>query len=366
VIGINEGVLAVTADNTLGNTARIIGLYGGTLRVLQTGTITHPINVNQVDRSLNVIEVSAGQNVTFSGLITNQSAGGISFGGPGIAKLTGANTYTGGTVINGGTVLASNLTGSALGPSGVVINGGTLGGEGTVAGTVVAGTGAHTIAPSATRTAGLRTTLTVGGLTTSPQTMLSFRLTAPGPSGGNDLINVTGLNALTFNGGTLEVTENPTGAGSLGWYRVIQYNTSFSGSLTGISAPAVNKITYHLDSTIDPGFISIHRGFLGDANDDGTVTFSDFILLANNFGLADQGWDGGDFDHNGVTNFTDFVTLANNFGQTIGSGAIVVSAEEMAAFHAAAAQFTATAVPEPASLAILGAAAIGFCLRRRR
>src|SRR5476651_2714823 len=44
--------------------------------------------------------------------------------GTGILKLSGANTYTGGTVISNGLVQAQNAT--ALGTAAVTLNGGTL------------------------------------------------------------------------------------------------------------------------------------------------------------------------------------------------------------------------------------------------
>jgi subtilisin-like proprotein convertase family protein len=55
----------------------------------------------------------------------------------------------------------------------------------------------------------------------------------------------------------------------------------------------------------------------GDANEDGTVNFADFVVLANNFG-NETAWGpaAGDFNADGLVNFADFVVLANNFGQS--------------------------------------------------
>ena len=58
--------------------------------------------------------------------------------GPGTLVLTNANTYTGGTTVLTGTLLANNLAGSASGTASVTMNGGTLGGTGRIAASVIA------------------------------------------------------------------------------------------------------------------------------------------------------------------------------------------------------------------------------------
>lgn len=67
----------------------------------------------------------------------------------------------------------------------------------------------------------------------------------------------------------------------------------------------------------------------GDADFDGEVQFSDFLILSENFGRADSKWSVGDFDSDGLVGFPDFLILSGNFGNTAP---------------------TAAAVPEPACL----------------
>ena len=69
----------------------------------------------------------------------------------------------------------------------------------------------------------------------------------------------------------------------------------------------------------------------GDADQDGSVTFIDFITLANNFGTPGS-WSDGDFSGDGVVDFGDFRQLAENFGESVA---------------------TIAAVPEPSSLSSL-------------
>jgi hypothetical protein len=89
------------------------------------------------------------------------------------------------------------------------------------------------------------------------------------------------------------------------------------------------------------------------------------VALANHFGQA-GGWAEGNFDGSATVDFADFVMLANHFGMQLGGLNLVVSAEEREAFDAAAERLTATAVPEPCSLGVLGAGVNLALLGRRR
>lgn len=99
-------------------------------------------------------EVGArNNNSTFAGVINNSQFSGsgavarITKVGTGTWTLTNASTYTGGTFVNGGTLMLNNSTESATGTGDVMINrDGKLAGSGTVAGKVVVKTGG-TLAP---------------------------------------------------------------------------------------------------------------------------------------------------------------------------------------------------------------------------
>ena len=65
--------------------------------------------------------------------------------------MSGANTYTGGTTVSAGTLLATNTSGSATGTGVVTVSAGTLGGSGIISGAVTIGTGSGagaTLAPA--------------------------------------------------------------------------------------------------------------------------------------------------------------------------------------------------------------------------
>ena len=64
---------------------------------------------------------------------------------------------------------------------------------------------------------------------------------------------------------------------------------------------------------LDTMIFEVFETAYADANLDGRVDLSDFVLLRNHFGTA-AGWAGGDFTGNGIVDLSDFVILRNNFG----------------------------------------------------
>ena len=62
---------------------------------------------------------------------------------------------------------------------------------------------------------------------------------------------------------------------------------------------------------------AVVAALLADLDGDGEVGFSDFVELANNFGLPDADGSHGDIDGDGTVGFSDFVQLANNFGRKL-------------------------------------------------
>jgi len=139
--------------------------------------------------------------------------------GDGILELTQGNTYSSATTINGGILLANNLSGSATGLGPVTVNvGGILAGPGTIAGAVSLVGG--TLAPG--NSPGL---LTVGSLALDSLSVLSYDLDVPDVI--DPLVNdLTQVNGDLLLDGTLNV--NALAGFGPGIYRLFDY----TGQLT--------------------------------------------------------------------------------------------------------------------------------------
>ena len=142
------GVAQIDAGgDTIG--ARIQLLGDGWLNVAQDPV--REVTVGSIEGtgrvSLGQNDLSVGSNnlsTIFSGTIEDgdfDRRGILTKIGTGTLTLTGANSYTGGTIVESGILLANNTTGSGTGAGAVQVNGGTFGGGGKVSGDVIVGTG---------------------------------------------------------------------------------------------------------------------------------------------------------------------------------------------------------------------------------
>ena len=214
-LALGGGIETLTGINTYSG-ATIIN--GGTLALAGTGSIAASNGVN-IAGATGVFDISGttsgatisalsgvggssidlgNQTLTlsnasgaFAGAISG--TGGLTLGG-GIETLTGINTYSGPTSINGGTLLVNG----SIASSAVTVNsGGTLSGTGTV--------GPLTVASGGTLSPGDPTgTLTVGGnLALAAGSVLRMEVNGPLPGDGisvNGTVNVTGSNLQLFVG----------------------------------------------------------------------------------------------------------------------------------------------------------------------
>jgi autotransporter-associated beta strand protein len=254
------GTTVFSAVNTYWGT----DIYGGTLKLVGGGTLgqTHGyLSVANGTLDLNSTNQSVGALWGYSSAVANGASGGsiINSGssratlevgrgdadgaydgeisgnialvkaGAGLQKLTSANTYTGGTTINDGTVHVNNSTGSGTGSGLVTVgSGATLGGSGAIAGPVVVSGGRFT--PGV---AGLGDTLETGALSLVGDSTFVLHLNTQQVT--HDSVNVTGDLSLSL-ANTIVLTLSDKAAASavldVGTVlQVIRYNGIWNGGL---------------------------------------------------------------------------------------------------------------------------------------
>ncbi|WP_148281022.1 autotransporter-associated beta strand repeat-containing protein, partial [Bordetella bronchiseptica] len=122
------GVVQVSRDQNLGAANGAVTLNGGGLAVNGDFTSNRQL---ELTAGAKAIDVAAGKDVTWRGLVNG--AGALTKTGDGTLALAGANTYTGGTRLQGGTVQVSrdNNLGQAAGA--VTFDGGRLASTGSFA-----------------------------------------------------------------------------------------------------------------------------------------------------------------------------------------------------------------------------------------
>jgi autotransporter-associated beta strand protein len=152
-VGGGDGGSIQFATASTGGTARVEVFANGNLDIsghnapgLTTGSIQGNGAVFLGANKLTVGTNNLG--TTFSGVmqdggINGGNGGSLTKVGRGLLSLTNANTYTGNTTIQAGSLLAKNRTGSATGNGAVQVNAGTLGGTGEINGPVTVGTGTN-------------------------------------------------------------------------------------------------------------------------------------------------------------------------------------------------------------------------------
>ncbi|HET6526816.1 autotransporter outer membrane beta-barrel domain-containing protein [Sphingopyxis sp.] len=266
----------------------------------------------------------------FTGTIAG-AGGALVKNGAGAFTLTGANSYTGTTSVNAGTLLVNGDQSAATGLTSVAA-GATLGGSGTIGGDVFVADGG-TLAPG--NSPG---TLTInGGLTLSGGSTLAYEFGARNAVGNplNDLVDVAGN--LTLDG-TINVSVAAGGTFDVGLYRVANYG----GTLTDNSL-AIGTMPASADAFVQTSV----AGQVNLINTGGALlNFWDGSAGANKFNNVVDGGSG--MWRTGLDNSWTEATGAANAGYAsgafaifAGTGGVVTIDNSLGAVSASGMQFAA-------------------------
>lgn len=194
------------ADGALGSGPLVFTNPVGTASLRwNTGNVQDLSNRITINDGVTARFNTNGNNLTFASTLGTQAGqtGAIVKSGLGTLTLSAPNVYSGGTTVNGGTLLVNNTTGSGTGTGAVTVNnaGTTLGGTGIISGSVTVNTGAN-LAPGAST--GI---LQTGALTLESNSNFVLDLNSLVAGTGYDQLRVTG--AVSLGGSNILVNAGP-------------------------------------------------------------------------------------------------------------------------------------------------------------
>jgi fibronectin-binding autotransporter adhesin len=253
VINLNDGTVthAGSGDNGWGVTYNLTGgtlqstgagqfAFGGntavtTLASATTATIAGKVQLREDNENNNVnftvADGAAAKDLVVTAAISEKESlvGGITKQSAGTMELSGANTYTGTTTVNGGTILADNTTGSATGTGAVVVNDtGTFGGTGSVTGSITVNSGGK-LAPGASIES-----LATGSLTLAAGSTYAIEYNSTGTPAA-DVTQVTGDVTLTGSLTLADLAATPTAILPGTKLTLLTYTGSLIGTFDGLS-----------------------------------------------------------------------------------------------------------------------------------
>jgi len=327
----------------LGTALDITGTAGGSL------SLNGPIALQNNLIIDNTVPLTINGTISGSFGITKTDTGTLTLAG------SSSNTYTGPTTVNSGTLLLDDSGGAVTIPDALSIV--PFAGAGVATAATVRLLAGQQLSSNSTlnfdSTNGAAT-LDLNGFNQGVQ---SLTIANPGGSAfiGSGATGTAGSGMLTANslsiasGQTLDLTDNnlqvsytsgnnpiaairnylSNGYGGGAWNgngtagnvgRIISSTAAAAGRTLGYADSADNVVAGLASNTI-----LVKYTIPGDANLDGSVNFSDLVILAQHYG-ANATWDQGDFGYGGKVNFADLVALAQNYNKSAGAAAVSATA----------------------------------------
>jgi fibronectin-binding autotransporter adhesin len=343
------------------NSSASLVLNGGTLRYTGTGHTTDrlftlnnnstldasgtgpvvfnnsgAIAVPTTPRTLTLSGTNTGDN-TLAGTIGSTNV--VAKTGAGKWVLSGVNTYTGGTTVNAGTLVAAN--GDAFGVGALTVSNATAQAK-------VGLTKAVTVTTLGITGTG-RVDLTDNDMVIKSSTLAAVQAQI-----------TSGFNGGAWNGpgvNSSSAATEPQGRTALGYVDNAELGAGTFSGVTGLTGTEILvKYTYY-----------------GDADISGVVDLDDFSQFLDGYqhqGTVTATWLHGDFDYSGLVDLDDFSQFLfgyQNQGAPLAAlSEAVADASGVSSSDRAFMQAAISAVPEPASLGVIGLAGLALLGRRRR
>jgi fibronectin-binding autotransporter adhesin len=340
---------ALTHDPTLGSTpdGGLIKAGTGRLTLGSTESYTGPTIITGGTLDLN------GVNQTFTSL-TGSTGTALTLGSATLTLKTAAtSTYSG--IISGG----GNLIMAGIGTQ-------ILGGADTYTGSTTVQSGTLDLGLNPNNGIHIHTTagITIGSgarLLTDTAPVAANRALIVTPA-----LSITGSGKLDLANNDMDVTNGslPSISSEIGTGITSSAAVSYAAHLTALGViqnnqggSAIFTAANPLDGTVPgTGDILTKYTYYGDSNLDGKVDGSDYSRIDNGYLANLTGWFNGDFNYDGVVNGSDYTLIDNAFNN---QGAAITAQVESVTIA------VEVSVPEPASVGIVGLA-MTMTMRRRR
>jgi autotransporter-associated beta strand protein len=257
---------------------------GDTVTFNDTNNNHYAVTVSGTVSPASITVNNSAGNYTFSG--AGQIAGTTSLTKSGSSTLTlaTANTYSGGTIINAGKVIAATPT--ALGTGSVTIHAGAV----------------LQLQSALTRAVALPA-LQLDGSSNPWSATVDIT---------NDKLIVEDA---TTHAATLATLQNQVYFGRANSTGILSTALPANTAIAVIDN-AVTRFTTFGNVAVDPNAILVAPELLGDANVDGQVDVPDLQTVLNNLGNTNSNWTSGNFNGALTIDLTDLNDVLNNLGQT--------------------------------------------------